>query len=271
MEHRDLGEPVAIGRTADIHKWGEGTVVKLYHDWFQFEWIQGEATRSREVGKLDFPIPKVGEMVKVNGRNGLIFEHLDGQNMLANLKETPERLPDFAKRLAKLHLDLHQVDEQLDLPTQHGKLEHNIRRAAPLSAEQKEKLVGLLHQMPKKSQVCHGDFHPGNIVVTANGEAIVDWNDCSMGNPIADVARSSILFLGGITGNEVPDPAFEKLVTECHDQYLAHYFAFSGVGEAGKDEYKRWLPIIAGARLAEGITTLEPWLLSEVEKINHMG
>ena len=92
-----LGKLIAQGRTADIHAWEDDqTVVKLYHDWFQLDSIQQEAARTRAVQKLDFATPKVGELVQVNGRNGLIFERIYGENMLALLLEQPtleQRLP----------------------------------------------------------------------------------------------------------------------------------------------------------------------------------
>ncbi len=264
-----LGNLIAQGRTADIHAWKDDkTVVKLYHDWFQLEWIQQEAARSRAVQTLGLPIPKVGDLVQVSGRNGLIFERIYGENMLARLKQEPALVATFASRLANLHIELHELDAQPDIPLQRQKLERNIRRAAPLSDALKTALINRLHNMPDGRSVCHGDFHPGNIVVTTQADAsdvMVDWNDCTFGNPLADVARSTILFLGGITGNETPDLAFEQLVRDCHEGYLARYFELSS---GSKDEYEQWLPIIAGARLSENITALEPWLLSEAEKVS---
>lgn len=264
-----LGKRIAQGRTADIHAWEDDqTVVKLYHDWFQLESIQQEAARTRAVQKLDFATPKVGELVHVNGRNGLIFERIYGENMLALLLEQPTRAATFASRLADLHLRLHKLTAQPAIPLQRQKLESKIRQAAPLSETIKAALISRLHEMPDGHSVCHGDFHPGNIIVATQeggSEVVVDWNDCTFGNPLADVARSTVLFLGGITGNEMPNPAFEDLVRRCHQQYLAHYFAHS---PHEKEEYEEWLPIVAGARLNENITALEPWLLSEAEKIN---
>ncbi|MGB1250248.1 MAG: phosphotransferase family protein [Candidatus Promineifilaceae bacterium] len=269
MVDKRLGALVAQGRTADIHAWeDEQTVVKLYHDWFQLDWIREEAAHSRAVQGLGLPIPKVGSLVRAIGRNGLLFERIDGQNMLALLKQTPEQVTTFATRLAKRHIELHALDAQPAIPLQRQKLESKIRRAAPLSEALKTALIDKLHTMPDGRSVCHGDFHPGNVVVRSQagaGEAIVDWNDCTFGNPLADVARSTILFLGGITGNETPDPAFEQSVRNCHQQYLAHYFELSSHSQA---EYEQWLPIVAGARLSENITALEPWLLSEAQKIN---
>ena len=63
MTTKQPGKLIAQGRTADIHAWQDDkTVVKLYHDWFQLEWIKGEATRAAQVQHLDFPIPKVGDL-----------------------------------------------------------------------------------------------------------------------------------------------------------------------------------------------------------------
>ena len=188
--------------------------------------------------------------------------------MLAVLRQEPDRAASIATRLAALQFEMHQLDVQIDIPLQRQKLAEKINQAAPLSDATKTALLNRLETMPDGRSVCHGDFHPGNIITGVQGaspEVVVDWNDCTFGNPLADVARSTILFLGGITGSETPDPAFEQLVHTTHAQYLDHYFELRGSGRA---EYEQWLPIVAGARLNENITELEPWLLSEAEKIN---
>ncbi len=268
MENSPLGPLIAQGRTADIHTWKDDhTVVKLYHDWFQPAWIQNELRRTSAIQTIDLPIPKVGELIRANGRNGLTYERVFGESMLAALNNAPSLAPQFATRLADLHRHLHSIDAQPAIPNQRQKLEGKIRAADALSDTLKTALIDRLHQMPDGQSVCHGDFHPGNIVVTTQGDTqdvIVDWIDCSFGNPIADVARTTSLFLGGITGDETPDPAFTQVLLDCHAHYLDRYFAS---GQHDRTEHNRWLPIIAGARLNEGITSLEPWLIAEAEKV----
>ena len=49
-----------------------------------------------------------------------------------------------------------------------------------------------------------------------------------------------------------------------HGTYLREYFRLR---PGGKDEYQRWLPIVAGARLNEEIPELEEWLVMQAEKL----
>ena len=87
--------------------------------------------------------------------------------------------------------------------------------------------------------------------------------DAARGNPLADVARTSIIFLGATETEEIPNPFVRVLVKVFHSIYLSHYFRLRPGGEA---EYSRWLPIVAGARLNENIPELEKWLVQQARK-----
>ena len=47
--------------------------------------------------------------------------------------------------------------------------------------------------MPDGNRLCHGDFHPGNILVTKHGPIIIDWMTASKGTACGDVARTSVI------------------------------------------------------------------------------
>ena len=174
MSDKRLGKLIAQGRTADIHAWQDDqTVVKLYQDWFKVEWIRYELYRAQQVQELDFPIPKVGEIVEVNGRHGLTYLRINGKNMLAALRQDPSLISTFAPLLADLHHRLHSLTSQPVIRSQHRKLATNIRNASPLSDTLKAALLDKLEQLPIGNSVCHGDFHPGNIMITDTGKAIV--------------------------------------------------------------------------------------------------
>lgn len=111
--------------------------------------------------------------------------------------------------------------------------------------------------------ICHGDFHPGNVLASPQGETVIDWIDATRGNALADVARASILALGAVATTQTS--GVEKLFVRLfHTIYLRRYFVLS---PGGREEYGRWLPIVAAARLSENIPELEQWLLAQAQKL----
>jgi len=79
--NKDLSRPLAYGRTAEIYAWQEGQVLKLFYDWFGLENIGYEARVARAVHASGLPVPAVGEIIGVNGRNGLVYQRVDGHSM----------------------------------------------------------------------------------------------------------------------------------------------------------------------------------------------
>jgi len=47
-----------------------------------------------------------------------------------------------------------------------------------------------------------------------------------------------------------------QALAQFHKAYLRRYF--TGLPADGQSQYQRWLPVVAAARLAEGISALEP-------------
>ena len=119
-----------------------------------------------------------------------------------------------------------------------------------------------LETMPDGDRLCHGDFHPGNILLSQPKPVIIDWIDASIGSPLADVARTSIMLLGSAA---TESPMFlRKGIQILHTIYLRRYFQLR---PGGYDEYRRWLPIVAAGRLNEGIDEQDDWLLAQASKL----
>lgn len=117
--------------------------------------------------------------------------------------------------------------------------------------------------LPNGNRICHGDFHPGNILLAPDRTVVIDLIDASRGNPLADVARTTIIILGSVASRQIPNRIVKIFVRLFHAVYLHRYFQLSPDGEA---EYQRWLPVVAAARLSEHIPELEQWLLKQVKK-----
>lgn len=133
-----------------------------------------------------------------------------------------------------------------------------------MPASLKTDVLAALSVLPDGRQICHGDFHPGNILLTPGRAVVIDWIDVSRGNPLADVARTTIIALGAAASSQVPNTALKVIVRLFHSIYLHRYFQLRPGGE---EEYRRWLPVVAAARLSENIPELERWLMHQAEKV----
>lgn len=264
MKEITLNRPFARGRTADIHAWEDGCVLKLFHNWFSREDIEYEQRIARAVHASGVKTPAVGDLVQVEGRNGLVYEHVKGVSMLEMFQQKPWRVIQLGRTLAQLHAQMHECVFDADVPLQRKKLQHKIKSANALPVYLKPKLLDLLESLPDGDRVCHGDFHPANVLINSGSATVIDWIDASRGNPLADVARTSIITLGAVASSQIPQPVLKVFVRVFHAAYLKHYFRLRPGGE---DEYRRWLPIVAGARLNENIPELEKWLVEQAGKV----
>jgi uncharacterized protein (TIGR02172 family) len=261
---QQLGAPIASGRTAEIYAWQEGQVLKLFHTWFELENIEHELRLARVIHASGLPVPAVGEIIRVNGRIGLVYQRVDGDTMWAWFSRKPWKLRDYARRMAELHANMHTGTLQADIPSQRQRLVNKIQLAESLPAPLRSKVKAALEILPDGDRLCHGDFFPGNIMMTEKDEVIIDWIDASKGNPLADVARTTIILLGAVETVQIRD-GFQKILVRIFLKAYIHYYFKLKPG--GEDEYKCWLPIVAAARLSENIPEVENWLIARAETI----
>ena len=274
----DLGNPIAYGRTSEIYRWGEKQVLKLFYDLVDLESIENEAQISRTIYESGLPVPEVGKLVRVNERIGLIYQRLDGASMYKLLQRKPWNTPRYFKRAVELQVEIHSHNISGDLPSQRQTLERSIHQAQALPGHLRSKVFAALEALPDGNQLCHGDFWAGNIMMTPHGEVVIDWHNASRGNPLADLARTIIGTLGAIRTKQIKRPhlsygtsktsqiknaLLQFLVGVCGPIYLNHYFKLCPGGE---EECRRWVPIVAAARLSHNIPELEKMLIEQVER-----
>ena len=263
LEH-ELGNPIAVGGTAEIYDWEPGWILKLYFDRYDSGIADYERRIVSAICATGLPVPAVGEIVSVSGRVGLLYQKISGEPMGENLAKHPWYIMSYARKLAELHAEMHAKLMQVDISPLRRRLEYKIRDAKPLPEKLRAAALKALEAMPDGDRLCHGDFHLGNIVFSQHKTTIIDWIDASIGSPLADVARTSILAQGMIMAK----PQFfsyQRLgLRLIHTVYLRRYFQLR---PGGQDEYRRWLPIVAAGRLNEGITGWDTWLLKQAGKL----
>lgn len=256
-----IGPHVGRGRTAELFAWGNDQAVKLFDDGWRRPSVEHEARIGRAVHASGLPSPAVGDVVGMGGRLGIIYERVDGASMLEVAITRPWRLVGLARLLAELQARVHACVIP-ELPSQRQRLADKIGRASPLSDALRKAALEALAGLPSGNAVCHGDFHPGNVLLSSRGPVIIDWVDATRGHPLADVARTCLLLSVG----SPPSARAGRLAFVArrwfHALYLRRYLALR---PASGDELAAWRLPVAAARLSEGIPEEQEQVLAIVE------
>jgi aminoglycoside phosphotransferase (APT) family kinase protein len=262
-ERLELGPRIAVGRTSEVFAFGDGRVLKLLHP--EFEQLgEHEAAVATLLARVYPGAPACLGTVTDGGRFGLIYERVDGPSMNERLDRRPWQLDRMARDLADLHAEMHEADGS-GLPEQLPRLRAAIERACPaLPPVAFDAALARVAQLRPGTAVCHGDLHPGNVLLGSDKAVVIDWENARCGNPAGDVARSLFLLRDGAPDH--PPNSVVRLILGVARRrfaavYLARYRALRPLDDA---ELRAWrLPILA-ARVAEGIEEERPFLLSRI-------
>ena len=166
---------------------------------------------------------------------------------------------------AKLHTQMHTL-QLTGLPSQREQLERKIRDAEPLPENSKNAALRVLRKLPDGDALCHGDFHPDNILISSRGPVVIDWNDATRGNPHADIARTLLLLQQG--DPQQPVNVDREQISFIRSSFINNYLkSYTKTRPISLEKIELWRLPVAAARLSEGIKEEENRLLSIVETL----
>ena len=265
----DLDRPVAIGRTAAVHPYGPGRVLKLARRGAvsSLEYEQRALEAARAAG---LPVPRSFGTLEIDGRPGLILEAGEPRSLQWRLEHGAAELEAAARLGAELQARVHAAAAP-SLPPVKERLHKRIAalrdRGLP-PVEIAAAALRRLEDLPDGTSLLHGDFHPGNLLpAPLGGWWIIDWVDAARGDPAADLARSWVLFNFHLTReDEAPRSAAEyaELGRRFWNAHLGRYSELTGLEPAAVEAWK--LPV-AVARLGEGIPGLERLLVPRCRQL----
>jgi aminoglycoside phosphotransferase (APT) family kinase protein len=243
-----VGAVVAYGSRSTVREFGTDAVVKVPLPETAEAWIRYEAEYSTAVRLAGAPVPEFLGYIDYDGRIASVYRRARGPVMWAAIVEDPASVPSHAATLAEVHRHLAGLVPPATVPSFTDRIRCKVRAAAPVAGVDAPEVLAV---QPTGGPIvlCHGDLHPSNIILTVDGPMVVDWFDTGRGDPIADIARSTLLMspdadaspshLGGATS-----PELRRRLT---DAYLAAH------GDIDADQLARWRAVMAVARVAEGV------------------
>jgi Ser/Thr protein kinase RdoA (MazF antagonist) len=253
-----IGARIGAGREADVHAWGGDAVIKLYRPGFG-----GHRAEALALATLDSHsvAPRLIDTVERDGRTGLVLERLAGSDMLSLLQRHPWRLLGLARALAGAHHAVHQIQAPAALPDLRPVLAARIQDAV-MPPRLRGYVSRLLDQLPDGDRLCHGDYHPGNVLITADRVAIIDWANATRGAPQADHARTMLLLRWA---DPLPGtPLASRALMAAGRSLFTHGYARAY--RADSPQVDSWLIVNAAARLAEGIEIEQATLIGLLDR-----
>jgi len=246
---------IAEGREAELFLLPDGRVLRLVRPGMPRaeERIRLEAAALAAAVEAGAPAPRVFETVVRDGRPGLIMERLEEPDLLTLLGRRPWLVLNIARRTAELHAELHRVDAPAALPRLKEWIRAHLEESDVVPEDLHREALSLLDELPDGDRLCHGDFHPGNIMVGGERPAVVDWTSATRGDPAGDVARTWVL----LEASPVPPgaPALLRRLVGIGRGVLLHGYARAYLRRSmiDADRLSRWTQLRAIERLAQDV------------------
>jgi len=246
---------IGKGLSADVFDNGDGTVLKVYRPEMPATLYLRDYEISMAVSRHYEKMPVVYGLKDLKPYPGLIFEKIDGPNLLEAIGKNLFKTGSYAREFAKTHLDVHRHSCE-GLPRQKDVLIHDIGKTA-LPRRDVDDIVAFTEALPDGDRLCHNDYMPTNVVLSERGIVVIDWRTAARGNALADVART--LILHEVPREDIGIPAVMDLVRRLFiSVYLKEYLKLARVANA---EVEKWMLPLSAVRLGEGVSEKEGRIL----------
>jgi uncharacterized protein (TIGR02172 family) len=259
-----VGEIIGKGNTAEVYerKDQHQKVIKLFFEEIPFELIEKEFETSKWIYESGIPSPDAEALLKVGKRWGIVFEKIAGKSFTALLTSPTMGIKQGALLFADIQAAFHRKSTDA-LLAQKEHLSRNISSASLLRKEEKEEILLFLKQLPEDNKVCHGDYHPDNIMLRNGEHKILDWMTGTSGNPCGDIARTIMILKYSFLPEDMPKKT-KLSIQSIREQFAELYVnSYIKLTNTSLDMIGKWLLPVMAARLVEAIPEQEKQFLLE--------
>jgi len=200
-----LGEKLGEGAYSDVHAWAPGQVVKLFKAGFARRHAWWEARMIRAAFAAGAPAPEVFGEVTLDGRFGVVLQRFDGSTLLRLSRSgavTPEQTGAI---LAGLALSVHKMAAPPDVLSLRETMTGELQFSRGIPEHITTGVVTLIERLAPGDGLCHGDLHPGNVIMTPDGPRLIDWGGATRAPAGLDLACCHVLHCD-LAADSVADP-----------------------------------------------------------------
>jgi thiamine kinase-like enzyme len=225
---------VLLERTDKVVTRDKNTVLKIFGPSYKVSAILNEAMNEARAAETGLPVAKVIEVLKLRDHWCIRREWVEGKTLADVMAADKKNLMKYLKEFVAIQCEIFSKTSER-MGNLADKLDKQIS-ASPLPKETRYDLHMRLQSFARGKALCHGDFNPTNVIITPKGEwRVIDWSHVRLGDPLADVARTYLLFW--LAGYVAAAEKYMALACEALKAKVA--------------DVQKWLPIVAAAESAK--------------------
>ena len=241
---------IAVRTGKTVYK-DRDTVLKVFDESYTQSHVLYEALNQTQVREVGLNVPKVLEVMQLDGKWTICSEFIPGKTLQRLMEENPQKFDEYFDLFLDIQMEIAAKETRLlsDMKAEMNRIILNSSLEATVRYELHTRLLNL----PNHKNVCHGDFNPSNIIIRPDGShCILDWSHATQGDAPADAAMTYLWFYLNGKG-------------EYAEKYLDLYCKKTGTA---KEYVKQWIPIVAASQSVEETPQNRDLLLKWVKFID---
>lgn len=251
--HYNLDNPIAERKTKTVYKDSDKTIKLFVENYSKADILNEALNQARVEEGTTLNVPKLLEVTRIDGRWGLVSEHIEGTPLNKLMEEHPEKEEEYLNLFVDTQIKILSNSVPL-LNRIKDKFRRKLSNAVNIDENTRYELMQRLEGMKNHTKLCHGDFNPSNVIIKENGEVyVIDWSHVTQGNASADAARAFLLF--SIEGK-----------SELAEKYINLFSEKSGITKAN---IQRWIPIVAATQMTKGKEEEQEFLSNWINVVDY--
>lgn len=155
------------------------------------ETVKREFDLSASVAKLGVPTPGMLEIVRVGDAYAMLMERIrDKKSIFRICHDQPERLEEMARLFCRLGKELAATPcDRSAFPSRKDMALEGLERSSWLGREACGTLRRFIEAIPESGGCVHGDFQPGNVILSGDRHYWIDLGRFAWGDPMFDIGH----------------------------------------------------------------------------------
>lgn len=227
---------IGRGGYGTVYRLDEDKILKLYRPSQTLEDIERERLLVKEAFVSGIPSVIAYDTVRCGDSFGIVFEMLEADTLGHAFAKSPDKTEEYIARYVDFVKHLHSIPVS---SAAFPKLKIRLHEMVPpleayCSQEELALLHALIHSIPDRETLIHGDLHPGNIMLQGDEFVLIDLPDASIGSKVWDLIA---LFRDLIVGpRSIPDVIQESVglpadrIADIGRSFFMRYFGAENEG-----------------------------------------